>query len=168
MPGGIFYVNKGKMKNDTDKIIMTNVGLSELKQEYDRLVNRRSEVVERLESARLEGDLSENSEYQTAREELNFIDGRISELEDVISRAKVVDQTHGECMQAGLGCKITVDAKGNKQVFNLVGEWEADPVKLKISHKSPLGQALMGKKKGDKIEVEVPAGKLEYKILNVE
>jgi transcription elongation factor GreA len=168
MPGGIFYVNKGKMKKDSEKIIMTNAGLTELKQEYDRLVTKRIEVVERLESARLEGDLSENSEYQTAREELNFIDGRISELEDVISRAKVVDSIHGECQMAGLGCKITVDAKGNKQIFNLVGEWEADPVKLKISHKSPLGQALMGKKKGDKIEVDVPAGKLEYKIVNVE
>ena len=156
------------MKKEDTQIIMTSAGLTQLNEELDRLVNKRVGVVERLESARLEGDLSENSEYQTAREELNFIDGRISELEDVIARAKVVDPVNSDCQQAGLGCRITVEAGGNKQQFHLVGEWEADPIKAKISHKSPLGQALMGKKKGDRVEVDVPAGKLQYTILNVE
>jgi len=147
---------------------MTSTGLAEIKQEFERLTHRRVEVVEKLESARQEGDLSENSQYQTAREELSFIDGRISELEDVISRAETIDESNTSCKQVSLGCRITVNASHGKQIFNLVGEWEADPASQKISHKSPLGQALMGKKKGDQVEVEVPAGKLAYTILEIE
>lgn len=157
------------MVQDEDKIPLTDEGLKELKEEYQELTEiKRPEVVKRLARARDEGDLSENSGYTQAREELNFVDGRISELEEVISRARVIDQNgHKGCQEIGLGCQVTVGVNGEEKIFHLVGEWEADPKSQKISHKSPLGQLLLGKKVGDEFELEAPAGKIVYSITKI-
>ena len=149
------------------KVVLTRDGLSELKKEYLELVDKkRPEVVERLALARGQGDLAENSEYTAARQDLAFIDGRIAELEKVISEAKVISG-HSKS-KVDVGCKVTLHVNGKRETFIIVGEWEADPVQKKISHSSPLGKALLGRKIGEKVEVEAPAGKVVYKILSIE
>jgi transcription elongation factor GreA len=146
---------------------MTKEGLAELKAEYDQLLNvKRPEVVERLATARSQGDLAENSEYTAAKQDLAFIDGRIAELEVVLHEAKVISG-HSK-KKVDVGCKVTLTIAGKKEMFSIVGEWEADPTQKKISHSSPLGKALLGKKPGDKVEVEAPAGKVIYKIINID
>jgi transcription elongation factor GreA len=148
---------------------MTKEGLEALKRELDELVEvKRPKLVERLAYARQQGDLSENSDYLNAREELEFLDGRISELEQVLKSTSVIEGKNGKKDGVGLGTKVTVKVDGKKSVFDIVGEWEADPVNKKISHESPLGKALVGKKIGEKVEVEAPAGKLTYEILAIE
>lgn len=152
-------------KNHT--MVMTKEGLAELKVEYDELVSvKRPALVTRLADARDLGDLSENSEYAAAKQDLAFIDGRIAELEEILHSAKVVS-SHGKA-SVDVGCKVTLHVNGKKEIFTVVGEWEANPSQKKISHESPLGRALMGKKPGDKVEVEAPAGKISYKILTIE
>lgn len=150
-----------------DKIQITKQGFENLKKELDELVNtKRPKLVERLANARAQGDLSENSDYQNAKEELDFLDGKISELENVINNAEVVGgkKNNGE---VAVGTKVTLKVQNEKHVYYIVGEWEADPTSKKISHNSPLGQALVGKKKGEIAEVEAPAGKVVYEILSI-
>lgn len=150
------------------KMLLTKEGLEELKHEYDELVKgKRPVAVQRLADARELGDLSENSEYAAAKQDLSFIDGRILELEEILHSAKLISNTHAKNM-VDVGCKVTLHIGGKKEEFTLVGEWEADPKEKKISHESPLGKALLGKKVGEKVEVEAPAGKLMYKILGIE
>lgn len=155
------------MSINSKKVYLTQKGLDDHKKEYDDLVNtRRREVVERLSSARDMGDLSENAEYTAAREELAFIDGRIEELENILKQAVVIEAHHkGKIID--LGSEVTVQIKGRKEVFTLVGEWEADPTEKKISHESPLGKALIGKTVGDDIEVEAPVGKMVYTVVKI-
>lgn len=152
---------------DDKKIYITKNGLSDLKKEYDELNGtKRPEVLERVSQARSMGDLSENAEYSAAREELSFIDGRIDELEELLKQAVIIAEGHSNSL-VKLGSKVTLSVKGKKEVFSVVGEWEADPVEKKISHKSPLGLALLGKKVGEKIEVEAPSGKIAYTIKSI-
>jgi transcription elongation factor GreA len=155
------------MKNN---VKLTKQGLDSLRNELEKLRDvKRPKLVERLAYARSQGDLSENSDYQSAKEELEFLDGRIDELEEVVKTASVVSGS-GKSQNGGIGVgtKVTVKVNGTKAVFDIVGEWEADPINKKISHDSPLGIALSGKIVGDKVEVEAPAGKLQYEILAVE
>lgn len=147
---------------------ITKGGLETLKNELDQLVNtKRPRVVERLSSARLQGDLTENSDYHNAKDELEFLDGRISELEGVLKKAVVIN---GRASGSGVsvGTRVTLKVKGATHVYHIVGEWEADPAQKKISHTSPLGQALIGKNIGDSVEVEAPVGKIVYEILQIE
>lgn len=153
------------MKNS---IKLTKVGLEALKKELAELIdNKRPKLVERLSNARSQGDLSENSDYQSAKEELEFLDGRIDELTEVVQTAVVADGVKNSD-GIGVGTKVTVKVNGKENVFDVVGDWEADPVNKKISDNSPLGLALVGKKVGDKAEVEAPAGKVIYEILAIE
>lgn len=139
--------------------------------ELDELVNtKRPKLVDRLSYARSQGDLSENSDYTNAKEELEFLDGQISELQEVLKTASVVDEKKSQNGKNGgvdVGKRVTVKVDGDKHIFEIVGEWEADPSSKKISHESPLGQALMGRKVGDEVEVEAPAGKIIYEILSI-
>ncbi|OGG30039.1 transcription elongation factor GreA [Candidatus Gottesmanbacteria bacterium RIFCSPLOWO2_01_FULL_49_10] len=149
------------------KMVLTKEGLEQLKAEYDELVNKkRPEAVARLSDARGLGDLSENSEYAAAKQDLAFIDGRIAELEEILHTAKIVTN-HGKT-HVDIGCKVTLHINGKRDIYTVVGEWEANPKEKKISHESPLGKALMGKKSGESVEVEAPAGKILYKILHIE
>ena len=157
------------MDSLNDRIPLTKNGLEELKKEYEELVKvKRPELVERLSSSRKIGDMAEENEYTQAKQELAFIDGRISELEEVISRAMLIDGGHGNCQEIKLGCKVTVKNANKEHVFHLVGEWEANPSESRISHQSPLGQSLLGKKIGEKAEVEAPAGKVVYTIIKID
>ncbi len=149
-------------------IQVTQKGLDELKLELNDLLNlKRPQLVDRLANARSQGDLSENSDYHNAKDELEFLDGRISELEDVLKNAVVVG-VGGGGSGVSIGTKVTVKTNGTEKTYHIVGEWEADPVKLKISHASPLGQSLMGKMVGEKVEVYAPAGKIIYEVLSIE
>ncbi|OGM26584.1 hypothetical protein A3D00_03670 [Candidatus Woesebacteria bacterium RIFCSPHIGHO2_02_FULL_38_9] len=154
------------MKNN-QKIQLTKVGYASLKLEYEDLVNnKRPQLVERLSNARGEGDLAENSDYSNARDELEFLDGRIEELKAVLENADIMSgKTNGK---VNVGTRVVVGVNGNKQAFSIVGEWEADPSNKKISSSSPLGLALINKAVGDSVEVEAPAGKVLYKILSIE
>lgn len=152
-----------------NNVKLTKAGLAELKKELEDLTGvKRPKLVDRLSNARSQGDLSENSDYQSAREELEFLDGRIDELSEVIKNAKVVSVGAGNGHSVNVGTKVTVKVNGKETIFNIVGEWEADPMNKKISDSSPLGVALVGKKVGEKAEVEAPAGKLTYEILAIE
>lgn len=152
----------------TKKIQLTAKGLEALKNELLELTTvKRPFLVDRLSNARAQGDLSENSDYQNAKEELGFLEGRIEELEAVIKNAKVVKDS-GKSNEVGVGTKVTVRVNGVKNTFEIVGEWEADMMKKKISHTSPLGSSLVGKKVGEKIEVQAPIGKLIYEIVDID
>lgn len=149
------------------QIQITKQGLEALKQESEGLVEeKRPKLVERLSFARSQGDLSENSDYQNAKDELEFMDGRIQELKHVVENAVVVSGKKGGGVS--VGTKVKLKANGAEHVFDIVGEWEADPMEKKISHTSPLGAALVGKKVGEKVEVEAPVGKITYEILKID
>ncbi|MFC1710155.1 transcription elongation factor GreA [Patescibacteria group bacterium] len=147
---------------------VTKEGLKALEEELRDLVEeKRPKLVDRLANARSQGDLSENSDYQNARDDLEFLDGRIAELQEVITSAQVV--TGGNNKGAvDVGTKVTLKVNGSRHVYDIVGDWEADPAEKKISHTSPLGQSLVGKKKGEKVQVEAPAGNLTYEILKID
>ncbi len=155
---------------DKKKVFVTKQGLEELKNEHEELVKvKRPEVVERVAAARAMGDLAENSEYTAAREELSLIDGRIEEIAEIIKNAVLIQEKNGSAdKKVQLGSKVTVNINGKKESFTLVGEWEADPNEKKISHASPLGQALLGRARGEKIQVEAPAGKITYTVVSIE
>jgi len=153
-----------------NQVKLTKEGFEALKQELAVLVDeKRPKLVERLSFARQQGDLNENNDYINAKEELEFLDGRISELETVLKTASIVDG-HSNNISDGVsvGTTVTLKVNGDKHVYEIVGEWEADPVNKKISHQSPLGKALVGKKVGEKVEVEAPAGQVTYEILAIE
>ena len=151
----------------TKQVKLTKQGFEELQKELGELVDvKRPKLVERLSYARSQGDLSENSDYINAREELEFLDGRIDELNEVLKNASVVKGKNGK-NGIDVGTKVTVRVNGQKHIFDIVGEWEADPVNKKISPNSPLGAALVGKKVGEKAQVEAPAGKVVYEILEI-
>ncbi len=155
------------MENNKKKIYVTKEGLEELKKELEQLSKvKRPEVLERVSAARAMGDLSENSEYTAAREELSLIDGRIEELTEILKNVEIIKEG-GSGKSVQLGSKVIVSVGNKKEEFALVGEWEADPHNKKISHESPLGKALLGKNVGEKIEVEAPAGKIAYTIVSV-
>lgn len=150
-----------------DKIQFTAAGLSEIKAEVSDLKDKKLPLaIDRVARARDFGDLSENAEYHAAKEELAFIEGRIEELESIINKAFVAKEAKDNGM-VDIGCRVTVELGGSEHTYDIVGEWEADPLKKKISHTSPLGQALVGKKKGESVEFEAPAGKVIYKIKKI-
>ncbi len=155
---------------DSKKIYLTSEGLEELKKEFDELKNvKRPEVVVRVSDARNQGDLSENAEYSAARDELSFIDGRIDELEEILKQVVLIkpEDTTTQDGGVGLGSEVSLKIDGKEEIYKVVGEWEADPTEKKISHESPLGKALLGKKIGDTVEVSAPAGKVIYTVVSV-
>lgn len=150
-----------------EDIYITKEGLAELKGELKELVDvKRPEVAQRIKNAREMGDISENAEYDAARQEQAFVEGRISELEEIIKNAKVSEG--GKNGEVTVGTKVTVHIDGEEATFHIVGAPEANPTQKKISHESPLGLALLGKKVGDKIAVEAPIGSLTYTVLKIE
>jgi len=145
---------------------LTQEGLDELKSELTKLVAvKRVEVAKRIKNAREMGDLSENAEYQSAKEEQGFVENRISEIEDILKHAKVSNGGRNGVIE--VGSKVTVHLDGKEQEFHLVGAPEADPSKGKISHESPIGASMLGKKVGEKFVVETPMGSFTYTILKI-
>ncbi|KKT85214.1 MAG: Transcription elongation factor GreA [candidate division WWE3 bacterium GW2011_GWC2_44_9] len=155
------------IKDKNEKVMLTKEGLEELKRELQELIDvKRPEVVTKISVARDMGDLSENAAYVSARDQQAFIEGRISELEDIIKKA-VVSTGVSSGGIVSVGSKIREHVDGGEEEYIVVGAPEADPKEGKISHESPLGNALVGKKVGDKVEIEAPMGKLVYTILSV-
>lgn len=145
---------------------LTQEGYNSLQRESQNLRSvKRPEAVERLHKARSMGDLSENSEYTAAKENLSLVEGRILEVEEILKNVEVVNNNGNNCVD--IGSQVTVQAATGNDSFKIVGEFEADPLKKKLSHTSPIGKTLIGKKVGDEVEINVPAGKLKYKILEI-
>jgi len=151
-----------------DVIYVTKEGLAKLKAELAELTDvKRTEVAQRIKEAREMGDISENSEYDAAKQEQSYIEGRISELEEVIKTAQISDEA-GKKDIIGVGAIVKIKVESEEIEYHIVGAPEANPLEKKISHESPLGSALVGKRVGDKIEVEAPMGKLTYTILKID
>ncbi|KHO61928.1 transcription elongation factor GreA [Thermoanaerobacter sp. YS13] len=151
-------------------VILTYEGLKKLEEELEYLKTvKRAEVAEKIKQARAFGDLSENSEYDEAKNEQAFIEGRIATIEAMLKNAKVIDEDDIKLDQVSIGCTVKVyDESYNEEVeYTIVGSAEADPMNNKISDESPIGKALLGKKVGDVVFVEVPAGIIKLKILEI-
>lgn len=154
------------MSNEKE-VILTVDGLSKLEKKLEILKTvRRREVAERIRQALELGDISENSEYEDAKNEQGFIEGQILEIEKILRNAKVIDDQDVNSDIVGIGSKVTlIDVNNKTEVeYMIVGSAEADPSQAKISNESPVGRSLMGKKVGDKVNVEVPIGTIQYKI----
>ncbi len=149
---------------------LTKEGLDKLKDELDYLKKtRQKEVAEDINKAASYGDLSENAAYHHAKEELSFMRGRIAELENIIKKAKVLDETaKDKTGEIVIGSIVDVECNGTKEQIAVVSLDMADPMTGKISYQSPLGKALCGKCVGDEVEIETPRGKTKYKILSIE
>ena len=153
------------------KNLMSYAGLKKLEDELHELkVVRRKEVAEKIKEAREQGDLSENAEYDAAKDEQRDIEARIEELEAILKNAEVVVEDEADTEKINVGCKVLVyDEEFEEEVeFKIVGSTEANSLQGKISNESPLGKALIGAKVGDEISVEAPAGMMNYKILKIE
>jgi transcription elongation factor GreA len=153
------------------EILMTPEGYERLKRELEELKTvKRREIAERLRQARSLGDLSENFDYQDARRQQAMLEGRIRDLEHVLQRARVVERpAHaGETVHLGSRVRLRDLDNGREREVTLVGSFEADPLQDRISIVSPLGEALLGKSKGDVVEVQTPKGLVRYQIEAVE
>lgn len=136
---------------------LTSDGITELKQELDSLVGERAAVAENIKTAREFGDLAENAEYQSARQEQERGEARISEIEHILKNVEIIKAPRGDS-KVHLGSKVSLKAKnGGTKEFQIVGTVEADPLEGKISDESPIGRALLGKKVGEGVEIVTPA-----------
>lgn len=153
------------------KNLMTYAGLKKLEDELHELkVVKRKEVAEKIKEAREQGDLSENAEYDAAKDEQRDIEARIEELEGILKNAEVVVEDEADTEKINLGCKVTLfDLEFDEEiVYDIVGSTEANSLKNKISNESPLGRALMGARVGDVITFEAPVGEMQYKVMQIE
>lgn len=143
-------------------------GFQKLKDEYEYLTKiRREEVKNAIAEARSFGDLSENSEYDEARNEQAKVEARIKELDDLIQHAEVIDESQIDTKTVGLGSLVKVEKNGEIIEYSIVGSNEANPFENKISDLSPVGRALIGKKQGDKVEITAKSGIVTFKVLDV-
>lgn len=152
------------------QVTVTGEGLKKMKEELDYLKNvRRKEVSDAIGVARSFGDLSENSEYDEAKNEQAKVEAEIAELEDNIKHAVVLDETKVKSNMVNVGSimKLRNLSNGMEFTYTIVGSTEADPMAGRISDLSPIGRAIIGTKKGDKVKVEIPAGEMELEILDV-
>jgi transcription elongation factor GreA len=145
---------------------LTREGLKKLEEELQHLQTvRRQEVADRLHAAMEEGDIDENAEYDDAKNEQAFVEGRILTLEGMLKNAVLIDDKAGSNDEVTLGAKVTIIEGNNPpEVYHLVGAAEADPTQGKISNESPLGKALMGRRVGDTVQVNAPAGLLTFRV----
>ncbi|MCT4543379.1 MAG: transcription elongation factor GreA [Vallitalea sp.] len=152
------------------KVILTYNGLKELEEEIQNLkIVRRKEVAEKIKEARAQGDLSENAEYDAAKEEQGEIETRIVEIEKILKNAEVIDEEEISLETINVGCKVNLyDLEFEEEVdYAIVGSMEADPLNYKISNESPVGRALIGSKIGDLVEAETPNGVVKLKVLDI-
>lgn len=156
-----------------NKFPMTREGFEHMQAELEKLKEEKPSVIQAISDARDQGDLSENAEYHAAREKLGFIEGRIMEVENKLSHAKVIEVKNlsGDSVIFGATVTLSMLSDNNGEVeyvYKVVGEYEADVSKQLISTSSPLGSALIGKKVGEYVEVTVPNGEKLYKIVKIE
>ena len=156
---------------DIKKNLLTYAGLKKLEEElHDLKVVRRKEVAQKIKEAREQGDLSENAEYDAAKDEQRDIEARIEEIEKILKIAEVVVEDEVDLGTISVGCKVKVhDMEYNEDMeFKLVGSTEANSLQGKISNESPVGKALIGAKMGDIVNVEMPSGVMQYKVLDIQ
>jgi transcription elongation factor GreA len=144
---------------------ITESGKKELEQELSELKSRRGAIADKIADARGYGDLSENAEYDSAREEQGLVESRIAEIEDILLNATIIATTKSSKVK--LGSKVELKTGKKTVVYHIVGPVEADPMEGKISDQSPIGSALMGKKVGDTAEITTPKGTIKYDIMKV-
>ena len=152
------------------KNILTYEGLKKLEDELENLkVVRRKEVSQKIKEAREQGDLSENAEYDAAKDEQRDIEARIEELEKILKNAEVVVEEEADLDKVSIGCSVKIlDCESDEELeYKIVGSTEANSLKGKISNESPVGKALLGKQVGDTVTVETPAGEFSYKVLSI-
>ena len=152
------------------EVILTLAGLKNLEEELEQLKTvRRREIAARIKQAIEFGDISENSEYEDAKNEQAFIEGRILTLEKMLRNAKIIDDENIDIEEVHIGSKVLLkDLEfGDEFEYTIVGSVEADPNASKISNESPVGKAILGKPKGSIVEVNVPAGMLKYQIMDI-
>ena len=151
-----------------DEVLLTEEGYENLEEELDYLVNeKRREVAKRIKVAREFGDISENSEYDDAKNEQAFVEGRIKEIQNMLKNAKVVheDEVSDKTVNIGTSVKLRDKDSGEELSYTIVGSAESDPLNNKISNESPIGKAIIGHEVGEKVQVEVPSGIKTYEIL---
>ncbi len=144
---------------------VTEDGLNELATELETLKSQRSDIAERIATAREFGDLSENAEYDAARTEQGVVETRIAEIEDIMLNAEIIEQK--DTSAVAIGNEVEVEANGKVKKFMLVGPIEADPLEGRISDASPIGQAMLGKAVGDSFEVKTPKGVTKYTVKSI-
>lgn len=155
---------------NSKEVVLTYEGLKKLEEELEFLRGvKRKEIAERIKQALSFGDISENSEYDEAKNEQAQMEGRIIQLENMLKKAKVIDEDDVSTEKVTIGSKVKLlDLELNEETeYQIVGSTEADPSKQKISNESPVGSALIGKKKGNVVEVSVPDGVIKFKILKI-
>lgn len=153
-----------------DQIPVTKTGFSRLETELKNLKSvQRPAVIQAIAEARAHGDLSENAEYHAAREQQSFIEGRIQELEAVLGRAQVIDPTtfSGNVIKFGATVTVVDESNDEEETYQIVGDYEADTEKGRLSISAPVARAMIGKSVGDTVEVRTPKGKKSYEILKV-
>ena len=152
------------------EVILTAGGYDKLLEELEHLTNaRRREVAARIKSAIEFGDISENSEYDDAKNEQAFIEGRITQVKDVLAKASLIDEKKITTKVVSVGSRVKLlDVEENEEFeYMMVGSVEADPENHRISNESPVGQAILGRKAGEAIQVKVPSGTIEYRIIEI-
>lgn len=152
------------------EVILTQEGLKKLEEELENLKSvKRREVAERIKIAIGYGDISENSEYEDAKNEQAFIEGRIITLEKMLRNARIINNDELDTDTVSVGSKVVLkDVEfGDSVEYTIVGTAESDPTNNKISNESPVGKAILGKKKGDVVDVNVPAGIIQYEIVDI-
>lgn len=153
----------------TIKDYLSKAKYEELKKELEFLkTTRRKEIAQELEFAKSLGDLSENAEYHEAREAQAALEDRISQVESVLVNAQIIDAHHSDKVEIGSVVHVKTSISKTEKIYTIVGTEEADMASGKISFKSPVGQALLGKKKGDKFKFKTPAGEAEYHVISIE
>jgi transcription elongation factor GreA len=147
---------------------LTAAGKLDLENELNELKARRSEIAQKIADARDYGDLSENAEYSAARDEQGQVESRISEIEEILLNASLINDKHSKPTKVVLGVKVDLQSDTKKQVsYTVVGSVEADPLEGRISDESPIGQALMGKKVGESVSIKTPSGVASYTIVAI-
>lgn len=153
-----------------EKKILTYAGLKELEDELQNLrVVRRKEIAQKIKEAREQGDLSENAEYDAAKDEQRDIEARIEEIEKILKDVEVIDEDEVDLEKINIGCRVHLMDLTDKEevIYNIVGSTEADILNGKISNESPIGAALIGAKIGETVTVEAPDGDYDYKVLDI-
>lgn len=144
---------------------ITHEGKKELEAELEQLKGRRGEIADKIAEARDYGDLSENAEYDAAREDQGIVETRIIEIEDILQNAEII--ATGKKGEVGLGSVVELKTGSKTVTYTVVGPVEADPLQGKISNESPIGQALMGKKIGESVTITTPKGEIQYEVVSV-
>lgn len=145
---------------------LTESGVAELESELEKLKKRRTEVAERLKAAKELGDLSENADYTAALEEQEYVESRINEISDILQNVEII-KSPGDKDKVELGNTVTLETEGKDISYTVVGSLESDPTAGKISQESPIGKALLGAKKGDRVEITTPGGNRECKVKEI-